>query len=110
MTKDKILMKLKELTANLDDPELASVFKDYNKMIQFIFPDLDIELFMKIANARRESIGVAIVEADLKITMDSGLFFDILDKREDPKAAYESGRLKAEGDMPSLVKLQKLLP
>ncbi len=104
-----ILEKLKELTLKLEDPKIAKRFKDYNKMLQFVFPDLDLEIFMKIGNARRESIGVGIVEADLKVTMDSIVFFGILDKTESPMAAYSSGKLKTEGEVPDLLKLQKLM-
>jgi hypothetical protein len=41
--------------------------------------------------------------------MDSTVFFGIIEKTESPIAAYSSGKLKTKGEVPDLLKLQKLM-
>ncbi|MFW9849642.1 MAG: SCP2 sterol-binding domain-containing protein [Candidatus Thorarchaeota archaeon] len=110
MTKERILEELRKLKSKFDDPKIQRRFKDYNKTLQFKFPDLDLEVFMQIGDASVDAIGVGIVpDAELGVTMDSSVFFGILDKTESPMAAYSSGKLKTEGEVPDLLKLQKLM-
>jgi putative sterol carrier protein len=49
------------------------------------------------------------VDAELQVTMDSPVFFAIIEKTESPMAAYSAGKLKTKGEVPDLLKLQKLL-
>jgi hypothetical protein len=41
--------------------------------------------------------------------MDSSVFIAIIEKTESPMAAYSAGKLKTKGEVPDLLKLQKLL-
>ena len=41
--------------------------------------------------------------------MDSTVFLKIMDKSESPMAAYQAGKLKTKGEVPDLLKLQKLM-
>lgn len=75
-----------------------------------MFPDIDAHLFMKIGDAEIIEIGEGLVEdAELSVTMDSVIFKKIIEKTESPMAAYSEGRLKTKGEVPDLLKLQKLL-
>lgn len=109
MTKERILEELRKLKTKFEDPKIQRRFTDYNKTLQFTFPDIDVDVFMQIGNATIDAIGVGIAEADLGVTMDSTVFFGILDKTQSPMAAYSSGKLKTRGEVPDLLKLQKLL-
>lgn len=109
MTKDRILTQLQSLSSRFDDPKIQRRFKDYNKTLQFIFPDIDTKMFMRIGDAEIIEVGEGETEAELQVTMDSTVFFGIIDKTESPMAAYSSGRLKTKGEVPDLLKLQKLL-
>ncbi len=109
MTKERILDELRKLKVKFEDPKIKKRFEGYNKILQFRFPDLDVEIFMQIGNATLDAIGVGIVEADLEVTMDSTVFFGIIEKTQSPMAAYSSGKLKTKGEVPDLLKLQKLL-
>lgn len=109
MTKEKIITQLKSLSERFSDPKIQRRFKDYNKILQFIFPDIDVKLYMKIGDAKLEEVAEGDVDAELQVTMDSTVFFGIIDKTESPMAAYSAGKLKTVGDVPDLLKLQKLL-
>ncbi|MDF1537946.1 MAG: SCP2 sterol-binding domain-containing protein [Candidatus Thorarchaeota archaeon] len=109
MTKEKIKDELRKLKVKFEDPKIKKRFEGYNKAIQFVFPDIDAELFMQIGNGTFDAIGVGIVETELVVTMDSTVFFGIINKTQSPMAAYTSGKLKTKGDVPDLLKLQKLL-
>ena len=109
MTKDRILAELQSLSSRFDDPKTQRRFKEYNKTVQFIFPDVDVKMFMQIGDAKLVEVGEGETEAELQVIMDSTVFFSIIEKTESPMAAYSSGRLKTKGEVPDLLKLQKLL-
>lgn len=100
---------LQTLGEKFENPKIQRRFKEYNKTLQFIFPDIDAKMFMKIGDAELLEVAEGEVEAELKVTMDSSVFFAIIEKTESPMAAYSSGKLKTKGEVPDLLKLQKLL-
>ncbi len=102
--------KLRTLSSRFEDPKIQRRFKNYNKTLQFMFPDIDAHLFMKIGDAEIVEVGEGLIEdAELSVTMDSVIFKKIIEKTESPMAAYSEGRLKTKGEVPDLLKLQKLL-
>lgn len=109
MTKEKILAQLKSIGDRFADPKIQRRFQDYNKSIQFIFPDIDAKMYMKIGDAQLKEIGEGEIETELKVIMDTAVFFGIMNKTESPMAAYSAGKLKTMGEVPDLLKLQKLL-
>jgi len=109
MTKERILELLQTLATRFDDPKIQRRFKGYHKTLQFIFPDIDTKMFMRIGDAELLEVAEGETESELRITMDSAVFFGIIDKTESPMAAYSAGKLKTVGEVPDLLKLQKLL-
>ena len=109
MTKDKILGMLQTLGERFEDPKIQRRFKEYNKTLLFIFPDIDAKMYMKIGDAELIEVAEGETEAELQVTMDSTVFFAIIEKTESPMAAYSTGNLKTKGEVPDLLKLQKLL-
>jgi ubiquinone biosynthesis protein UbiJ len=109
MSKDAILARLREMGAKFEDPKIQRRFKEYNKTLQFVFTDIDAKFFMRIGDAKLEEVAEGEAEAELEVMMETGTFFAILDKTESPMAAYSSGKLKTKGEVPDLLKLQKLL-
>lgn len=109
VTKSRILSELESLGSRFDDPKIQRRFREYNKTLQFIFPDIGTKMYMKIGNAELLEIAEGETEAELEVTMDSAVFFGIMDKTESPMAAYSAGKLKTRGEVPDLLKLQKLL-
>lgn len=45
---EEIKKSLEKWTKMLDSPEITEEFEDYNKTMQFIFPDIDFKKIMKI--------------------------------------------------------------
>ncbi|MFW9786279.1 MAG: SCP2 sterol-binding domain-containing protein [Candidatus Thorarchaeota archaeon] len=109
MTKEKILGMLQTLGAKFEDPKIKRRFKEYNKTIQFIFPDVDAKMYMRIGDAELLEVAEGEIDAELQVTMDSLVFFSIIERTESPMAAYSAGKLKTKGEVPDLLKLQKLL-
>ncbi len=109
MTKEKILAMLQTLGEKFENPKIQRRFKAYNKSLQFIFPDLDTKMFMKIGDAELLEVAEGEIESELQVTMDSTVFIAIIEKTESPMAAYSAGKLKTKGEVPDLLKLQKLL-
>lgn len=109
MVKEKIIELLHQIGDRFADPKVQRRFRDYNKSLQFNFPDIDAHFFLKIGDSELLEISEGVVETDLQVTMDSHVFFGIMDKTESPMAAYSAGKLKTKGEVPDLLKLQKLL-
>lgn len=109
MTKDKIMGMLQTLGERFDDPKIQRRFKEYNKTLLFIFPDIDAKMYMKIGDAELIEVAEGETDAELQVTMDTTVFFAIIEKTESPMAAYSAGKLKTKGEVPDLLKLQKLL-
>ncbi|MGY5854036.1 MAG: SCP2 sterol-binding domain-containing protein [Candidatus Thorarchaeota archaeon] len=110
MEKDEILVQLRSLGERFADPKIKRRFKEYNKTLQFIFPDIGAELYMKIGDAELIEVAEGMIDdAELSVTMDSVIFKGIIEKTESPMAAYSAGKLKTKGEVPDLLKLQKLL-
>ncbi|MHA1964222.1 MAG: SCP2 sterol-binding domain-containing protein [Candidatus Thorarchaeota archaeon] len=109
MSKDKILAMLRTLGERFENPKIQRRFKEYNKTLQFIFPDIDAKMFMKIGDAELLEVAEGETESELQVTMDTTVFFAIIEKTESPMAAYSAGKLKTKGEVPDLLKLQKLL-
>ncbi|MFX1579786.1 MAG: SCP2 sterol-binding domain-containing protein [Promethearchaeota archaeon] len=109
MSKEKILAMLETLGEKFENPKIQRRFKEYNKTLQFIFPDIDTKMFMRIGDAELIEVAEGEADAELQVTMDSPVFFAIIEKTESPMAAYSAGKLKTKGEVPDLLKLQKLL-
>ena len=81
----------------------------YNKTLQFVFPDIKANMYLKIGDGKVLAVGEGVVPSELQVTMDSTVFLGIMAKTESPMAAYSAGKLKTKGEVPDLLKLQKLL-
>ena len=109
MTKERILEELRKLKQVFEDPEIKTEFEYFNKTIQLTFPDIDIDAFLQVGNSAIDALGVGIAETELGVTMDSTLFFGILDKSIDPRVAYSNGKIEVRGDISTLMKLEILI-
>ena len=109
MVKEKVIELLNQIGARFEDPKVQRRFRNYNKTLQFIFPDIDAFFYLKIGDSELLEISEGEVDAELQVTMDTLVFFGIMDKTESPMAAYSAGKLKTKGEVPDLLKLQKLL-
>ncbi|UCH04076.1 MAG: SCP2 sterol-binding domain-containing protein [Candidatus Thorarchaeota archaeon] len=109
MTNEEIKAQLRELGKRFEDPKIQRRFKEFNKTLQFVFPDIDMQIYMRIGDAELLEVTEGTTDAEMTVTMDSTVFFRIMDKSESPMAAYQAGKLKTKGEVPDLLKLQKLM-
>ncbi len=111
MTSKKEIEDALNLVINkFDDPKLKPRFANYTKNMQFYFPDINTTYLMKVSNGEVESLKEESIDSpDIHVTIESGIFIDILHKKMNPMKAYTTGKLKAKGKLTDLLKLQKLL-
>jgi putative sterol carrier protein len=97
---------LENWAKKLDDPEIAEEFEDFNKTMQFIFPDIDykIQLIFQDKKARVED-GLN-ENAEMSLEVESDLFLGISTGEVDPMEAFMDGTLKPKGTMSDLERLE----
>jgi len=109
-TKKDIEDTLNLVKAKFDDPKLKPRFVGFTKNMQFTFPDLNTSYLLKVNNGVVQSLSEENMPTpDIHVTIDSTIFIDILSKKTNPMTAYQTGKLKAKGNLTDLLKLQKLL-
>jgi putative sterol carrier protein len=93
-----------------DDPNLKPRFATFSKNMQFTFPDLKTTYLIKVNNGVVQSLTEeSTPTADINVTIDSDILIGIMNKTINPMTAYQTGKLKAKGNLTDLLKLQKLL-
>jgi len=109
-TKKEIEDALNIVKLKFDDPNLKPRFVSFSKNMQFTFPDLNTTYLMKVDKGVVQSLKEeSIPTPDIHVTIDSGILIDIMNKKINPMTAYQTGKLKAKGNLTDLLKLQKLL-
>ena len=109
-TKKEIEDTLNLVKAKFDDPKLKPRFVGFTKNMQFTFPDLSTSYLLKVNNGEVQSLTEENIHTpDIHVTIDSTIFIEILNKKTNPMTAYQTGKLKAKGNLTDLLKLQKLL-
>ncbi|MFX0104397.1 MAG: SCP2 sterol-binding domain-containing protein [Candidatus Hodarchaeota archaeon] len=106
---EELKKALEKWAQKLDDPEIAEDFEDFNKTMQFIFPDIDykIQLVFKDKKARVED-GFND-NAEMSLEVESDLFLGISTGEIDPMEAFMDGTLKPKGTMSDLERLEIFL-
>jgi putative sterol carrier protein len=105
-TAEELKQALEKWARKLEDPEIAEEFEDFNKTMQFIFPDIDykVQLIFKDKNARVE-VGFND-NAEMSLEVESDLFLGISTGEIDPMEAFMDGTLKPKGTMSDLERLE----
>ena len=100
---------LEKWAKKLEDPEIAEEFEDFNKSMQFIFPDIDykVQLIFQDKKARVED-GFND-NAEMSLEVESNLFLGISTGEVDPMEAFMDGTLKPKGTMSDLERLEVFL-
>ena len=109
-SKQEIEDALNQVKLKFDDPKLKPRFVGYTKNMQFTFPDLNTTYLIKVNNGAVQSVSEEnIPTPDINVTIDSDVLIGIMKKTINPMTAYQTGKLKAKGNLTDLLKLQKLL-
>jgi putative sterol carrier protein len=105
-----IVPYLERIRARFEQPETRAAFQGFARTIQFIFPDLQRNFVLNIAQDGNATLTEEVVsQPDIKVTTSSDTLAGILDRKVNPELAFVTRKLKASGSMEDLLKLQKLL-
>lgn len=109
-SKKEIEDALNIVKLKFDDPNLKPRFANFSKNMQFTFPDLKTTYVIKVSSGIVQSlVEESIQNPDIHVTIDSNILIGIMNKKVNPMTAYQTGQLKAKGNLTDLLKLQKLL-
>jgi putative sterol carrier protein len=105
-----IVPYLERIRARFEKPETQSTFQGFARSIQFVFPDLQRNFALSIAQDGNATLTEETVpKPDIKVTTSSDILAGILDRTVNPELAFITRKLKVSGSMEDLLKLQKLL-
>jgi putative sterol carrier protein len=107
---ENIEASLKIVKERFHAPEVVKSLEGFTKKVLFEFNDLNISYLLKIENGQLKELTKEFIEnPDVKITMSSNTFVDIINKKTNPIKEYSLGKIKVKGSMSDLLKLRKLL-
>ena len=108
-TEKEVKEALAKWVSVLENPEAAEDFKDYNKTLQFIFPDIDAKMQLVFEGPETRIVDGFREDADMSLTVDAAVFVAMNSGEMDPMDAFMEGKLKPAGDISALEKLEILL-
>jgi len=109
-SKEDIIKALSKIKEKVELPSNKATFSSFTKTIQFTFTDLQISFYLEIEKGVVKKLLESSSERpDITIFSDSNTFLDVVDKKLSPVNAYSTGKLKVQGSILDLLKLQKLL-
>ena len=97
---------LNEWAKKLDDPDFAEEFEEYDKTMQFIFPDIGLQLQLVFKNKTAKVLEGFNENAEMSLEVSSDLFLGISTGEIDPMEAFMDGQLKPKGNMSDLELLE----
>jgi len=105
-----IIPYLQKLKGRFGEPGLKEHFKGFAKAIQFEFTDLGKTYLLSADGQGAASLDEKrSANPDISISTTSDVLAGILDRKVNPMVAYTTRKIKANGPMEDLLKLQKLL-
>jgi len=107
---EELLEALEKMIGKIELPKNQKRFANYTKTLQLEFTD-DSESVCYIVFDKGSAKIVDGVDdsAELKITTTTDVIMDVINGIQSPTRAFVSGKLKAKGPMPDLMKLQALM-
>lgn len=107
--KEELLEALGQWASKLDDPAYKERFKDFEKIMQFKFTDVDFSILMEFKDETCTVKEGSIENPDVLIETESEIILGISDGEVSPTKAFMGGKLKAKGDMKDMLKIQMLM-
>ena len=107
--KEELKEALSGWASKLDDPSYKERFKDFDKVMQFNFIDIDFTLLMVFKDETCTVKEGKVENPDVLIETDSEIILGITDGEISPTKAFMGGKLKAKGDMKDMLRIQMLM-
>ncbi|MFW9878960.1 MAG: SCP2 sterol-binding domain-containing protein [Candidatus Thorarchaeota archaeon] len=108
-TAEELKYALEKWAKKLDNPEIAEEFEDFNKTMQFIFPDIDYKVRLIFQDKKARVEEGFNENAEMNLEIESDLFLGISTGEIDPMEAFMDGTLKPKGTMSDLERLEIFL-
>lgn len=101
---------LQTIVSRFDDPSIRASFKGFEKTLQFHFTDTNQAFVIAVANDGSATLAEKTAEkADITITTTTEVLAGIMDKKVNPMTAFATRKIKVNGAMDDMMKLQKLM-
>ena len=101
---------LQQIVSRFDDPAIGQSFKGFQKVLQFHFTDTNQAFVINVANDGSATLEEKTADkADITITTTTDVLAGILDKKVNPMTAFATRKIKVNGAMEDMMKLQKLM-
>jgi putative sterol carrier protein len=104
-----ILPYLERIRDRFLDPAMQESFKDFNKTLQFEFPDTQQVFLLTMTGGTATLEEKATEHPDMKTIANTDVLAGIMDKKINPMTAFMTRKIKAQGDQGDLMRLQKLM-
>ena len=108
-TTEEIIDALNIMRQKFLNEKVKASFKNWNKTMQYYFPDKNEHWNIELKNGIPEEIKIGEVSNPaIRYEMDSDTFLAITRKEITGLKAYQQKKVKVKAKMPDLMKLQKL--
>ncbi|MHA1766113.1 MAG: SCP2 sterol-binding domain-containing protein [Promethearchaeota archaeon] len=108
-TTEELIEALNIMRQKFLNEKVKASFKNWNKTMQYYFPDKDEYWNIELKNGVPEELKQGeISNPAIKYEMDTDTFLAITRKQISGMKAYQQKKVKVKAKMPDLMKLQKL--
>jgi putative sterol carrier protein len=98
------------MVEKIELPKNQKRFAKFNKTLQLEFTDnIDAICHIIFKNGTATIVDGVDDTAELKITTTTDVIMEVIKGTQSPTRAFVSGKIKAKGPMPDLMKLQALM-
>jgi len=109
-SEEEVKKGLEKLKARFEDHEVKNAFKGFNKIVQFVFPDINFSYVLKINDGKvTEGKECIFKKPDIVLSLTSDTFLSIQNKEIRGKDALAQGKIKITGIVSDLLLLETYL-
>lgn len=103
-----ILPYLELIQSRFSEPSVQESLQDYTKTLLFDFPDTKQSYVLSVVNGNATIEEKSIANPDIRVTTNTDVLAGIIDHKVNPITAYMTRKIKAQGALEDLVRLQIL--
>lgn len=103
-----ILPYLQRIQDRFSDPSVQQSLQDYTKTLLFDFPDTKQSYVMSVVNGNATIEEKSIANPDIRVTTSTDVLAGIIDQKINPITAFLTHKIKAQGALEDLARLQIL--
>ncbi|NHJ40038.1 MAG: SCP2 sterol-binding domain-containing protein [Asgard group archaeon] len=109
VSEEEIIKEIKKIKTKMTDEKVAKHFKNWNKTMQYYFPDVDAYFHLKLVDGQPGDVIKGKAEKpEISYEMTTADFFSLNRGEISGLKLYNQKRLKIKASMPDILKLQKL--